>query len=267
MLSAIMPAFIEIRLIDVIDIFLVALLMYILYNLLKGTAAVNIFFGILSIFILWRVVSLLEMEMLSQVLGAFISVGIIALIIVFQPEIRQFLFLIGTPRFLNKVRKYLFFLKFTQDFVQLPDIDAIVSACRKLSLSRTGALIVIARLNELDTYADTGQIIDGKVSDELIESIFFKNNPLHDGALIIHENRIVAARVILPVSASRSLPAEFGLRHRAALGITERTDAIAIVVSEETGHISVFKGSEMKSSLSPAELKQILDEELIVKEN
>ncbi len=254
-------AFIQIKLIDVIDIVLVALLMYVLYNLLKGTAAINIFLGIIAIFILWRFVLLLEMEMLSQILGAFISVGFIALIIVFQPEIRQFLLLVGTPRFLDKMRKRFGFFKFSPGRFNELDVDPIVSACRRMSLSKTGALIVIARLNELNQFADTGQIMDAKISDELLTSIFFKNSPLHDGAVIILHNKIHAARTIMPVSAKKTISGNLGLRHRAAMGITEKTDALAIIVSEETGHISYSQFGKMTLNITPSQLKNLLDTE------
>lgn len=254
-------AFIQIKLIDVIDIVLVALLMYVLYNLLKGTAAINIFLGIIAIFILWRFVLLLEMEMLSQILGAFISVGFIALIIVFQPEIRQFLLLVGTPRFLDKMRKRFGFFKFSPGRFNELDVDPIVSACRRMSLSKTGALIVIARLNELNQFADTGQILDAKISDELLTSIFFKNSPLHDGAVIILHNKIHSARTIMPVSAKKTISGNLGLRHRAAMGITEKTDALAIIVSEETGHISYSQFGKMTLNITPSQLKNLLDTE------
>jgi len=254
-------AFIQIKLIDVIDIVLVAVLMYVLYNLLKGTAAINIFLGIIAIFILWRFVLLLEMEMLSQILGAFISVGFIALIIVFQPEIRQFLLLVGTPRFLDKMRKRFGFFKFSPGKYNELDVDPIVSACRKMSVSKTGALIVIARLNELRQFAETGQIVDAKISDVLLTSIFFKNSPLHDGAVIILQNKIHAARAIMPVSAKKQISGSLGLRHRAAIGITEKTDALAIIVSEETGLIAYSQFGKLTQNITPSQLKNLLDTE------
>ncbi len=266
MTELLITAFIQIKLTDLIDIFLVAVLMYVLYNLLKGTAATNIFLGIISIFILWRIVLLLEMEMLSQILGAFISVGFIALIIVFQPEIRQFLLLIGTPRFLDKMRKRFGFLKFSTGIIKNLDVDPIVSACRKMSLTKTGALIVIARLNELRQYTESGQAVDARISEDLIMNLFFKNSPLHDGAVIILNNRIKSARSILPVSGNQNLAGELGLRHRAALGITEKTDAIAIIVSEETGHISCFQSGEINLNITPSQLKKFLDAEFNIEE-
>ncbi len=252
-------AFIQLKLTDIIDILLVAMLMYVLYNLLKGTAAINIFLGIIAIFVLWRLVSLLEMEMLSQILGAFISVGFIALIVVFQPEIRQFLLLVGTPRFLDKMMKRFAFMRFNLRAATALDVDPVVSACRKMSASKTGALIVIARLNELRQYSDTGLSIDAQISSDLLQNIFFKNSPLHDGAVVILNNRVKAARVVLPVSSDVHISGELGLRHRAALGVTERTDAIALVISEETGEISLTQNGQMKLNITASYLKDFLE--------
>lgn len=253
--------FISIRFLDVIDILLVALLLYELYNLIKGTAAINIFLGIVSIFLLWQLVRLLEMELLSEILGAFISVGFIALIVVFQPEIRKFLLLVGTPTFLSKRRKRFFFWRFNFSNGPVLDIDPIVKACHKMSANRIGALIVIADQNQLEEYIESGVPLDAHISEQLIESTFYPNSPLHDGAMIISNNRVKTARSILPVSKKTELPAFIGLRHRAAVGITERSDAIAIVVSEQTGKISYSKSGSLKLDLSAAELKNVLEEE------
>lgn len=254
-------AFIDIRLTDVIDVLLVAFLLYELYNLLKGTAAINIFLGIIAIFLLWRLVSVLQMEMLSEILGAFISVGFIALIVVFQPEIRQFLLLIGTPRFMSKTRDRLNFLRFNLKPGTGLDVDPLVTACRKMSANKTGALIIIAKLNELRQYVETGQVLDAKISDELLMNIFFKNSPLHDGAVIIVNNKIKSARAILPVSSNKKISVSLGLRHRAAVGVTEKTDAIAVIVSEETGEIAYSKKGVLIQSVNPSHLKNFLDKE------
>jgi len=253
--------FISIRFLDVVDILLVALLLYELYNLIKGTAAINIFLGIVSIFVLWRVVRILEMELLSEILGAFISVGFIALLIVFQPEIRKFLLLVGTPSFIRKRRRRFFFWKLNIDNGPTLDIDPIVKACHKMASSKTGALIVIAHTNELEEVIESGELIDARISEQLIESIFYHDSPLHDGAMIIRNNRIIAARCILPVSRNTELPAFVGLRHRAAVGLTERNDAIAIVVSEQSGKIAYSKSGSLRLDLSAAELKNVLEEE------
>jgi len=254
-------AFLHVRLTDVIDIVLVAFLLYEIYNLVKGTAAINIFLGIVSVFLLWKIITALQMELLGQILGAFISVGFIALIVVFQPEIRQFLLLIGTPRFIDKTRKRMWFLNFVPNKPMNLDVDPILSACRKLSASKTGALIILARLNELRQYVETGQVLDARISDDLLMNIFFKNSPLHDGAAIIINNRIKSARSILPVSSNSKIPASKGLRHRAGIGITEKTDAIALIVSEETGEISYSNKGNLTENVTLADLKNFLEAE------
>ena len=253
--------FLHIRVLDVIDILLVALLLYSLYNLLKGTAAVNIFLGILAIFALWRIVKSLGMDLLSDLLGAFISVGFIAFIVVFQPEIRKFLLAIGSPGFVKRNRGKFLFWKVNLRAEDLSEIEPVVQACQRMSLLNTGALIVVARRNDLTEFTDTGMEIDSLISDQLIESIFYKNNPLHDGAVIISGNRIRAARCILPVTSSTDLPAELGLRHRSAIGITERTDAIAIIVSEQTGKISYCKDGVISMDVKASGLKSALTED------
>jgi diadenylate cyclase len=264
MVSLFITAFLQIKLTDVIDILLVAVLLYEMYHLLKGTSAINIFLGIIAVFLFWRLVNILKMEMLTQILGAFISVGFIALIVVFQPEIRQFLLLIGTPRFMDKTRKRAWFLNFNFNPPVQLDIDQIVSACRKLSANKTGALIIFSKANELRQYVETGQIIDARISDELLMNIFFKNSPLHDGAVIIHNNRIRSARSILPVSANRKISVSLGLRHRAAVGVSERTDAIAVVVSEETGEISYVKKGVIVQNVNLSHLNNFLEREFTV---
>lgn len=255
------PVFIDIRLTDVIDILLVAFLLYEVYNLLKGTAAINIFLGILAVFGIWRLVNLLQMELLSQILGAFISVGFIALIVVFQPEIRQFLLLIGTPRFIAKARNRVWFLNLNLGNPINLNVDPIVTACRKMSANKTGALIILAKSNELRQYVETGRVLDAEISEELLMNIFFKNSPLHDGAVIIINNKIKSARCILPVSSNKKISVALGLRHRAAVGVTEKTDAIAVVVSEETGEVAYVKKGVIIQSVNFSHLKNFLDKE------
>ncbi len=229
--------------------------------MLKGTVAINIFFGIVALFLTWKLVAALQMELLSEILGAFISVGLVALIIIFQPEIRQFLLALGTPSFYNKYRKKFKFLNaILKDRFEF-DIDPIVVACQHMAEQKIGALIVIARQNELNQYVSTGQVIDASISSQLIENIFFKNSPLHDGAMIIIGNRIRAAGCIMPVT-KRQITARAGLRHRAAIGISEVSDCIAIVVSEETGKISYSIKGNMKYRISPQRLQLMLIEEL-----
>ncbi len=255
--------FITIRWLDGIDIFLVAILIYQLYKLVKGTVAINIFIGILSFYFLWLIVKVLKMQLLSSILGQFIGVGVIAIIIVFQQELRRFLLVIGTTGFFNrdKIKKSLLIFNWTNKKPQAVNINALIKACSSMSETYTGALIVINTSSDLKFYANTGDIIDAIVSKRLIESIFFKNNPMHDGAIIISGNRIKACRCVLPVTDNNSFPAHLGMRHRAALGITEASDAIAIVVSEQTGSISFSKNGELKTNIDAEDLKKLLEEE------
>lgn len=254
--------FIELRILDILDIALVAVLLYMLYSLLKGTVAINIFAGIAAFYFIYRLVVALQMEMLSQILGAFIGVGFIALIIVFQPELRQFLLVFGTPKILEILPERLKFLfkNFQQEPVYL-DSDIIVKSCHSMSETKTGALIVITHHHELLDVIETGEEIKAIMSAQLIENIFFKNSPLHDGAMVISENLIQAAGCILPVSKNRNIDVSMGLRHRAAIGITEKTDAVSLIVSEETGHISYCKNGVVIQNVQAHQLKNFLDKE------
>lgn len=254
--------FITLRWIDFIDILLVAFLLFQLYSLIKGTGAISIFLGIIAIYLIWMLVKAFEMELLSEILGQFISVGVIALIIVFQQEIRQFLLLLGSQGFLKRTGKSFFSFRWQTDKFETNDIDTIVKACDSMAKSKTGALIIITRKNELQKYAQTGEQINSVISKQLIESVFYKNSPLHDGALIINGNRIKAARCVLPVSERSNLPENVGLRHRAAIGITEESDAIAIVVSEQRGEISIADGAVLKMHIKPEKLSEYLIREL-----
>ncbi len=255
------PLFINIRILDILDIFLVAFLMYQLHTLVKGTVAINIALGILAIYLFWGVVKMLKMELLSNILGQVIGVGVIALIIVFQQEIRRFLILIGS-RYVAKNRMR-FENFFNMDFDSRPVIrtKSILKAVINMSNTRTGALIVIRRKSTLDIYAQSGDVLNANASSRLIISIFNKHSPLHDGAVIIDQEKIFAARVVLPITDNPDLPPEYGLRHRAALGITELTDAIVIVVSEETGEISFVKNGNINKNISPKTLLSELEAE------
>lgn len=255
--------FLTIRWLDILDILLVASLLYQLYKLIKGTVAIRIFLGILAIYLLWKIVSAMQMELLSEILGQFIGVGVIALIIVFQPEIRRFLLLLGSQGPLGRtgiIKKITNWTKDIDDNNKL-NINAIVRACFNMSRNKTGALIVLTVDSELKFHASTGDELNAKLSANLLESIFFKNSPLHDGGVIIHQNKITAARCILPVSDNRNIPSKFGLRHRAAMGITENSNALAIIVSEETGGISIANKGELTSELSLEELRAQLTKE------
>lgn len=244
-----------------LDLILVLFLMYQLYKLVKGTAAIRIFLGALSIYALWQLVQFLGMGLLSDILGQFIGVGVIALIVVFQQEIRRFLLLIATPQFYNRFRftKWLFKLKWQNDRVNPIDVDSIIKACTRLSESKTGALIVVSKYADLKYYHVSGDEVDAHLSSRLLEAIFNKESPLHDGAVIVSGDRIVAARCVLPVSEKPDIPADYGLRHRAALGITENSHALAIVVSEQTGDISFCKAGVFKTNIHPLELKTLVD--------
>jgi uncharacterized protein (TIGR00159 family) len=250
------------RFIDYLDVVLVALLLYYLYKLVKGTVAINIFIGIIIFYSAWRLTVFLNMELLSNIFGGFMKVGIIALIVVFQPEIRKFLLMVGSTNF-SRRRKFLEQLKFLRsETTNVTDIDAIISACSKMSMSKTGALIVFERSNNLDFLAESGDEMNIKVTQPIIESIFFKNSPLHDGAILINDNIVKATRVILPVNNEKHIPQRFGLRHRAAIGVTEKTDALALVVSEETGLISYFKDGEFVVFEDTSELNTIIKQDL-----
>ena len=237
--------FLDFKITDFIDILLVAILLYYVYKLVKGTVAINIFIGIVIVWALWKLTEVLQMKMISSVVGGFMNIGLIALIIVFQQEIRKFLLLIGSTNFRGKngVFKNLKFLR-QEDVVSETDVDAVIAACKNMGKSKTGAILVIQRNNNLDFVGSTGDKMMMKINQPIIESIFYKNSPLHDGAAIIQDNYITATRVILPVSNERNIPLRYGLRHRAAIGITEKTDAICLVVSEETGMISYIKNGE-----------------------
>ncbi len=256
------PVFITLRILDIIDILLVAVLLYQVYRLIKGTVAINIFIAVFAVYLLWLVVKALNMELIGSILGQVIGVGVIALIIVFQQEIRRFLMIIGT-RYLSR-RNFTLESLFSVNLKTSSsvNVEAIVTACENMSASKTGALIVIARKSELSTITEGGDILNAETSSRLLESIFFGNNPLHDGAVIIIGEKIHAARCVLPISENIYLPANFGTRHRAALGMTEKTDALVIVVSEETGEISVCKTGEITTGLTSAEFREFLKKEI-----
>jgi diadenylate cyclase len=254
--------FIEFSFLDVLDIILVATLLFYTYKLLKRTVAINIVIGIALIFVIWQITEALKMEMMSKILGYLLSGGVIALIIVFQQEIRKFLLMIGTTNFTNK-RSFLKQLKFLQtEIASEIDTDVILEACKNLSKTKTGALIVIERTNSLDFLINSGDKMNALVNEAILQSIFYKNSPLHDGALIIRDNFIVATRVVLPISDSRRIPSRFGLRHRAAIGVAEKTDAICLSVSEETGEISYIKDGGFELFTDYAELNEKMKNDL-----
>ncbi len=254
--------FITIRFIDVLDILLVAFLLYQVFKLLKDSIATYIFIGFFFIYLVWLIVKALNMEMLSLILGQFMGVGVIALIVVFQQELRRFLLMIGRKYFAN------INIHFVEDIIKAKStihmeqnyrtIDEIIKATSQLSLQKTGAIIVVSDFLKLNNFVEKGVIINGVVNHQLLLSIFFKNNPLHDGAVIIHRNRILAAKVILPINNEIYLDEKYGTRHRSALSMNMETDVPVIVVSEETGEISIANHETIKK-VTTGELREILN--------
>lgn len=247
---------------DFVDIFCVALMLYYIYRLMKESRSLNVFIGIMVFIVVWLFVSqILEMRLLGSIMDKLVSVGVIAIIILFQEEIRKFLYNLGAHRRVNGIIR-LFISGDNKDKVDMESIMPVVMACMNMGKARIGALIVIERISSLDDIVETGDIIDANINQRLIENIFFKNSPLHDGAMVISKKRIRAAGCILPVSHSIDIPKELGLRHRAAMGISQDSDAIAIVVSEETGRISVAIKGQFHLRLSAEQLESILTREL-----
>ena len=249
---------------DVIDIVLVALLLYYIYRLMKESRSLNIFIGVIVFVLVWLFVSqVLEMRLLGAILDKLVGVGALALIVLFQEEIRRFLYSLGAHRQFKRLAKFFEGHRNARQSEETRQmIVPIVLACMSMGKGKVGALIIIERASPLDDIMDTGDRIDANINQRLIENIFFKNSPLHDGAMIISQKRIKAAGCILPVSHDLNIPKELGLRHRAAMGISQVSDAIAIVVSEETGRISIAMGGQFYLRFSAEELEQILTTEL-----
>jgi uncharacterized protein (TIGR00159 family) len=256
--------FFEFGIKDVIDILLVAVVLYYIYRLMKESRSLNVFMGILVFVVLWLVVSqVLQMKLLGSILDKFVSVGVIVLVILFQDEIRKFLYNLGAHQRMRYLRRFFSINEKKQDSQKLKQvIMPIVMSCMSMSKKKVGALIVIQRTTPLDDIVATGESLDASINQRLIENLFFKNSPLHDGAMIIAGDRIKAAGCILPVSHDLNIPKELGLRHRAALGITHESDSIAIVVSEETGGISVAIHSQFQLRLTAEKLESILTQEM-----
>jgi diadenylate cyclase len=247
--------FLDIRWIDLLDILAVGFLIFQLYKLLKGSVALRVFLGLLSLYLIYLVVRAAQMELLSSILGQFMSVGVLAAIILFQQEIRKFLLIIGKTTALN--RENIFASIFgKRASLGATNITPIIEASKIMAGSNTGALIVFSKGSELKFYQESGDIMDAEISKRLLLAIFNKYSPLHDGAVIIYENRIKAARCILPVTERENLPAQLGLRHRAAIGMTESTDTLVLIVSEETGQLSTARNGVIYSNLSPQEARQ-----------
>ncbi len=258
--------FLEISLADIIDILLVSYLMYQLYKLLKGSVAVKILLGILSVYLVYVIVNAFGLRLLSNILGQFLGVGVIAALILFQQEIRKFLLLIGRKSVFGDEGVFSAFAWRKSPKTQI-DLNAVLEAARTLSATNTGALIVFGKSSELKFYADSGDELDAVLSKRILLSIFNKYSPLHDGAVIIgRHGRIKAARCILPVSENDEIPASMGLRHRAAIGLTELTDAVVLVVSEETGEISLIRNAQIYKNLPIQELRSKLNRFITEKE-
>lgn len=250
---------VPITILDVIDILLVAFILYQIYRIIRGTAAFSISIIVFFIYVFWLIVKALNMQLVSSLLGQVIGVGVIALIIVFQQEIKRFL-LVMSNRYIknNKLSIRKLFSSVDEDPGGPTMAEEIVRAADSMSSKKIGALIVIGRQTRLDLYTEGGEMIKARISAELIETIFFKNTPLHDGALLIEGGQILAARCPLPVTDQITIPAHFGMRHRAAIGMSEHTDSLVIVVSEETGKISVVDAGQIRQGLTPNELRNIL---------
>ena len=248
---------------DVLDILLVAFIIYQLYTLIRGTIAANIFIGLALIYILYFVVKALQMHMLTKILENFVNVGLIAIIVVFQQEIRRFLLFVGKNASLqrNKAWWRYFFGKNEDEKNNYTRIKPIIDACKSLKQTHTGALIVFAKYYDEQFYQNSCEVVDSKISKRLLEAIFQKSSPLHDGAVVISENKIKAASCILPLTDKTDLPPQFGLRHRAGIGVTETNEATAIIVSEETGEISYAKQGRIKMNIGFAELEKLLNKD------
>ena len=251
----------SIHLIDIIDIVIVAGLIYYIYRMVRGTNVMLIFWALVILLILWQVAEILGMRLLGALLSAIAGVGLLALVVIFQPEIRRFLLFLGTKTQIDdNLWKRLQFWRHQQKSASKgSDYEAYVNSCMHMSQSKTGALIIFRRQNEVEELVTTGERINAPAGSALIETIFFKNSPLHDGAMIVHGNTILAARCILPVTSRLDIDPNLGLRHRSAIGVTEQLDVLSVIVSEETGAISYAINGTIHHNISPVELRQALE--------
>lgn len=247
--------FLDVTWVDFVDIALVSVLLYQVYKLIRGSIAVNIFLGILALYLIYLIVRAAQMELLATILGQFMGVGVLAMIILFQPEIRKFLLVIGrSTEFRDNIFKNL--ATWRQGYHDEFDVHEVIEAVKTLKGTRTGALIVFSRDTELKFYAETGEPLDAEVTKPLLLSIFNKNSPLHDGAVIIYKGRIKAARCVLPVSENDNLPAHFGMRHRSAIGMSESTDTLVMAISEETGRLILARNGKFLKALKLRQVEQ-----------
>jgi len=251
--------FLDVTWVDFVDIGFVSVLLYQVYKLIRGSIAVNIFLGILALYLIYLIVAAAQMELLSTILGQFMGVGVLAMIILFQPEIRKFLLVIGRgtefrENFIKNIAHWR--AEYHDDF----DINEVMEAAKTLKATRTGALIVFSRDTELKFYAETGDPLNAEITRGLLISIFNKHSPLHDGAVLIHKGRIKAARCVLPVSENDNLPPQFGMRHRSAIGMSESTDTLVMAISEETGRLILTRNGKFVKGLKLKQVeKKILD--------
>lgn len=246
---------------DAFDIIIVALMLYYLFRLMKDSGVINIFYGVMAFIVVWVIASpILEMRLTGTILDKFMNIGLLVLVILFQDQLKRFLVELGSKKRWSFLRTMFKHSAATADSESQKWVMSVVRSCMNLSKSKTGALIVVKQEMPLENYEKTGDIIDASINSRLIENIFFKNSPLHDGAMIIAEGRIKSVGCILPVSHDQSIPRSLGLRHRSALGISQATDAIAIVVSEETGTISIAYKGDLRMRLSTADLEQRLSQ-------
>mgnify|MGYP001170315455 CR=1 FL=1 len=257
--------FLEIRFIDIVDVFLVSLLLYNIYRLLRGSVAIRIFIGFLILYFFYLIVRASEMELLTNILGQFMGVGVLAVLILFQKEIRRFLLFLGKTNYIKDQKIFDIFSPFFSSQIKNKWsnlINILVDSCNLILNDKNGALIIISKDSELKFYSESGEILNAKFSKRLLLSIFNKKSPLHDGAVIIHGEKIIAARCILPVSENENLPMNFGMRHRAAYAISEDTDALAIVISEEHNTLSLFLNGNIKKNLTSVKLRSHIVEYL-----
>ena len=243
-----MLEFLHFSWVDILDILMVAAIIYLVFRWIRGSTAINIFIAIIIVIVIRVIAEALGMKMISSLLGTLIDMGAVALVVIFQPEVRRFLSTVGRKAgsslekqpFLQKI-----FPSWRRRRVDARALQEITEACREMSAQKTGALILIQNKNSLEDIVATGDIVDAEIGRRLIMNIFFKNSPLHDGAMVIGGNRIVAARCTLPITERTDLPARYGMRHKAAIGISEQCDADVVVVSEETGGISFVRGGQI----------------------
>ncbi|HRE67114.1 MAG TPA: diadenylate cyclase CdaA [Cyclobacteriaceae bacterium] len=262
MIFAFKIGFLEVTWVDLVDISLVAILLYQVYKLIRGSLAVNIFLGILALYLVYLIVRAAKMELLTTILGQFMGVGVLAMIILFQPEIRKFLLLIGRSTEINRDSIFKTITSWRTEHHDDFDVHELIEAIKTLKATHTGALIVFSRDIELKFYVETGDILDAKVSKKLLLSIFNKHSPLHDGAIIIYKGKIKAARCVLPVSENDNLPSHFGLRHRSAIGMSEVTDTLLLAVSEETGRLILARNGKYLRNLKLKQVEQRIAEYL-----